>query len=281
MVVLFHEFFPSFSVAFGFGGEFETKPKKTGVPYGGRSRRGQLGVAHHEVRELRPHSGSFLALNGVGRYGDPRGTTGRPTGPECPEVQDLGGAMRSSGVERVEGIEPSYSAWKANVDAFSQRLVASHNHSIPLDIYNVSGAWCHTATRPCASDFRAKSVPKIHFTDITLKNLPEGVHFDTRLTSFGLRVGKNRRTWLVVKGANRTKIALGHYPSLSLQDARRKALAALAAPEEKSPPPTFPEAREAFLAKHGPALRPRSLYQITRTLQRHFSWQRRSRSSDP
>ena len=74
------------------------------------------------------------------------------------------------------------------------------------------------------------------------------------------------------KARNRTKIALGHYPSLSLQDARRKALAALAAPEEKSPPPTFPEAREAFLAKHGPALRPRSLYQLTRNLQRHFSW---------
>jgi integrase len=115
-------------------------------------------------------------------------------------------------------------------------------------------------------------VPKNHFTDITIKNLPEGLYFDTRLTSFGLRVGKNRRTWLVVKGPNRTKIALGHYPSLSLQDARRRALAALAAPDEKAPSPTFPEAREAFLTKHGSALRPRSLYQLTRNLQRHFSW---------
>jgi len=126
--------------------------------------------------------------------------------------------------------------------------------------------------RRYAPEKRAKSVPKILFTDITIRNLSEGMHFDTRLTSFGLRVGKNRRTWLVVNGDNRTKVALGHYPSISLQDARKKALAALAAPAEQNASLTFPEASKAFLDKHGASLRPLSLYQLRRNLTRHFPW---------
>src|SRR5580704_14563412 len=107
---------------------------------------------------------------------------------------------------------------------------------------------------------------------MTVRNLPEGVHFDTRLSSFGMRVGKNRRTWLVVKGDNRTKVSLGHYPSISLQDARKKAHAALVALPDEKPALAFPEALDAFLERHGATLRPKSLYQLTRNLKRHFPW---------
>ena len=123
------------------------------------------------------------------------------------------------------------------------------------------------------SHFRAKSVPKI-LTDLTIKNLPAGLHFDQKLASFGIRVGKNRKTWLVVKGPNRTKIALGLYPQVSLQDARKKAFAALASEEVKVTTLTFADARAKFLEKHGAGLRPGSLAQITNTLTRHFKWQK-------
>lgn len=114
-------------------------------------------------------------------------------------------------------------------------------------------------------------------TDLSVRNLPQGLHLDTRLTSFGIRVGKNKRTWIVIKGKNRTKVSLGHYPSVSLAEARKKALAALASPEEVAErivSPPFPEVVETYLQKRATTLRPLSHYQINRTLRRHFKWQK-------
>ncbi|THD44917.1 MAG: DUF4102 domain-containing protein [Bradyrhizobium sp.] len=111
-------------------------------------------------------------------------------------------------------------------------------------------------------------------TDLSVRSLPQGLHFDSRLASFGIRVGKNKKTWIVVRGQNRTKVALGHYPSVSLQDARKKALAALASPEEQKATLRFPDALDAFLKRQAATLRPISLYQSTRILHRHFKWQK-------
>jgi integrase len=114
-------------------------------------------------------------------------------------------------------------------------------------------------------------------TDLTIKNLPPGLHFDSRLTSFGIRVGKSKRTWIVVRGKNRTKVSLGHYPAISLHDARRKALIALASPDapvERVAPLLFPDVLETYLEQQASTLRPLSLYQIKRTLRRHFKWQK-------
>lgn len=76
---------------------------------------------------------------------------------------------------------------------------------------------------PCQK--RAK-MSVAHFTDLTVRALPEGLHFDERTPGFAIRVGKRRRTWLVVKEPNRTKIRLGHYPDMTLQTARKRALVA-------------------------------------------------------
>jgi len=127
------------------------------------------------------------------------------------------------------------------------------------------------ALRHSSSQVRAKSVPNL--TDLAIRTLPEGLHLDTRLTSFGIRVGKKRKTWVVIKGKNRTKVALGHYPAISLADARKRALVALAANEtEQITTPTFPEAFSEFQEKHVTHLRTVSAYQINRVLTRHFSW---------
>ncbi|MGA8583656.1 MAG: Arm DNA-binding domain-containing protein [Roseiarcus sp.] len=64
-------------------------------------------------------------------------------------------------------------------------------------------------------------------TDLSVRNLPEGLHLDARLSSFGIRVGKRRKTWIVIKGKNRTKVSLGQYPAMSLADARKRAMVEL------------------------------------------------------
>jgi integrase len=114
-------------------------------------------------------------------------------------------------------------------------------------------------------------------TDITVRTLPEGLHLDVRLPSFGIRVGKRRRTWIVIKGKNRTKISLGHYPAMSLADARKRAMAELSkstSPSETAMMPSYAEALAEFQVIHVADLRPRSAYQLSRNLTRHFQWKK-------
>lgn len=108
------------------------------------------------------------------------------------------------------------------------------------------------------------------FTDLTIRSLPEGIHFDEKLPGFGIRIGKHKRTWLVVKQPNRTKVRLGHFPDMSLAIARKKALVALGSTLEVSECPSFPDARAEYLAQG--KWRPKTRYEVTRTLNRHFHW---------
>ena len=122
--------------------------------------------------------------------------------------------------------------------------------------------------------YEARKIAVPALTDLTVKNLPPGLHFDARLTSFGIRVGKKKKTWVVIKGKNRTKVSLGHYPALSLHDARRRALIALTSPDapiERIASQLFPDVLETYLEHQAAALRPLSLYQIKRTLRRYFN----------
>jgi integrase len=115
-------------------------------------------------------------------------------------------------------------------------------------------------------------MPKLSFTDLSVRALRPGVYFDTKTPAFGIRVGKNRRTWIVLKGARSTKVRLGHYPALSLMEARRRALIALGSSYAPSTAPTFVEALNQFLSLD--RWKPRSKYEIERTLRRHFQWQK-------
>jgi integrase len=113
---------------------------------------------------------------------------------------------------------------------------------------------------------------KIAFTDLAIRSLRPGVHFDARTPRFGIRVGKNRRTWIVLQGPRSDKKKLGTYPELSLAEARRRALVAIGSPYQPSTAPTFPEALELFLARSH--WRPSSYRQISRTLKKYFHWQK-------
>ena len=61
---------------------------------------------------------------------------------------------------------------------------------------------------------------KLALTDLTIQRLKEGMWWDTNLPAFGIRVGKHRKTFLVRIGRERREVTLGHYPTLSLKDAR-------------------------------------------------------------
>ena len=122
-----------------------------------------------------------------------------------------------------------------------------------------------------ASETREKSVTKLRLTEIVVQRLPEGLYFDERTPNFGLRIGKNRKTWIVVKGEKRTQIRIGHYPSLSLSEARNRALVALGSPMQEKVHLSFSDALESFLGL--PRWRPQSKKVLTSSL-RHFNWSR-------
>jgi integrase len=110
-----------------------------------------------------------------------------------------------------------------------------------------------------------------NFTDLSIQKFPEGTHFDEKLKNFAIRVGKNRKTWIAIKGENRTKVTLGHYPAMSLAEARKSAMATLVSPTQGKSHISFPDAVEAFLAL--PRWRFHSKRVLTSSL-KHFTWKR-------
>ena len=113
-------------------------------------------------------------------------------------------------------------------------------------------------------------MPKIAFSDLTVRSLKPGLYFDTKIRGFGMRVGTNRRTWIVLQGQKSAKVRLGHYPALSLADARKRAMVALGTPYQPSVAPSFIDAREQYL--NTGKWRPGFEYQLTRWLRLYFDW---------
>jgi hypothetical protein len=116
-------------------------------------------------------------------------------------------------------------------------------------------------------------MPVAHLTDIVVSRLKQpGTYFDDHTPAFGIRVGKHRKTWIVVRGRDRLRTRIGHYPAISLADARKKALVLLgSAVEREEKSPRFSEALEQFYAVHLPMLKPRTQYELRRVLNKHFA----------
>jgi integrase len=108
------------------------------------------------------------------------------------------------------------------------------------------------------------------FTDLTVKALSQGKHFDASTPAFGMRVGKNRRTWIVQRGTDRRIIRIGHYPALSLQDARKEAKKLLAATPLDSERVTFERAYETFKSDYVPHRKERTQKDYRRMLELYF-----------
>jgi integrase len=67
-------------------------------------------------------------------------------------------------------------------------------------------------------------MPVTHLTDVVVSRLKTpGSYFDDTTPAFGIRVGKNRKTWIVMRGTERQRVRVGHYPAMSLAEARKEA----------------------------------------------------------
>ncbi len=118
-------------------------------------------------------------------------------------------------------------------------------------------------------------MPKMLLTDMSVRALKGSdkhqKFFDTKTPGFGIRVGKKAKTWICMRGRNRELITIGKYPDLSLADARAEAKKLLSTtPEPKRAPLTFATARTTFLAEHYKDAAPRTKYNVTKLLERHF-----------
>jgi integrase len=99
-------------------------------------------------------------------------------------------------------------------------------------------------------------MPVISLTDLSVNALKsvgkQAKYFDKALPAFGIRVGKKRKTFVVMTGTDRKLISIGHYPTLSLANARREARKILAGvmPEPATDGVTFSEIRTQFISQH-------------------------------
>lgn len=112
----------------------------------------------------------------------------------------------------------------------------------------------------------------VAFTELTIRNLKPGSYFDEKTPAFGIRIGKNRKTWIVIRGRERIRTRVGHYPALPLAEARKKALVLLGTPLEQNPVSTFAEGRELYLRTHcAQKQRERTRKETERLLTKHFA----------
>jgi len=111
----------------------------------------------------------------------------------------------------------------------------------------------------------------VAFTELTIRNLKPGSYFDEKTPAFGIRIGKNRKTWIVVRGRERIRTRVGHYPALPLAEARKKALVLLGTPLEQGQVANFADARELYLRTHcAQKQRERTRKETQRLLTKHF-----------
>lgn len=115
-------------------------------------------------------------------------------------------------------------------------------------------------------------------TDRLVRSATEGSYWDAALSGFGLRVGKNRKTFVVLVDSGRRK-SIGQWPEMSLATARAEARKLLAEKTLGRVLPkhvAFEDARDAFLKDCETRLRPQTLTQYRHQLMRHFPLGRRS-----
>ncbi len=110
----------------------------------------------------------------------------------------------------------------------------------------------------------------LHFTDVAISRLKtEGMYYDEATPAFGIRVGKNRKTWFVVRGRQRSRKTFGRYPDKSLAEARKEAKALLTQPVRKNERVTFEAAYELWKVAIEPR-KPRTQKDYKRLIERHF-----------
>jgi Arm domain-containing DNA-binding protein/integrase-like protein len=110
---------------------------------------------------------------------------------------------------------------------------------------------------------------KLHMTDVVVSALKAGTYFDDKTPAFGIRVGKHRKTWFVIRGRERLRTNIGQYPTIGLADARKEAKKLLTEEPVKGDRLTFSEAYDLYK----PSLatkKPRTQRDYKRALEKHL-----------
>jgi integrase len=114
-------------------------------------------------------------------------------------------------------------------------------------------------------------MPRRCLTDATIRALKSDRQqdwWDIKTPSFGIRISPRAKTFIANKGG--TRKTLGHYPSCTLQEARRRFFALKATADTGGPQISFQQARSEFLAQD--KWKPSSRKEMTRIIMRHFHW---------
>jgi integrase len=111
---------------------------------------------------------------------------------------------------------------------------------------------------------------KLHMTDIVVSRLKDcGTYWDETTPAFGLRVGKNRKTWFVIRGRERLRSNIGQYPSVGLAEARKEARKLLTEEPVKGDRITFNAAYELF-KESIKSKKPRTQHDYKRVIEKHL-----------
>lgn len=132
----------------------------------------------------------------------------------------------------------------------------------------------HPYARYCG-DKSETEMPTMLLTELSVRALKGSSKnekfFDTKTPGFGIRCGLKAKTWIVMRGRARELITVGKYPDMSLADARAEARRLLSTtPEPKQISMAFAAARTLFLDEHYRDKAPRTKYNTTKLLERHF-----------
>lgn len=125
-------------------------------------------------------------------------------------------------------------------------------------------------------------MPKLTLTDVSVRNLkpqsPQVTYWDASLPAFGVRVGQETKTFVVIHGRERKRTTIGRYPSITLAQARQRAKELIAertlglAPTK--PTLSFEEALTLFLAAYRQKNRAATGDETKRLLRRHFKFKK-------
>jgi len=112
-----------------------------------------------------------------------------------------------------------------------------------------------------------------HLTDIAVRQLPHPEsgdlkYWDEVVRGFGVRVTSRSKSWFVVRGKTRQLTTIGHYPEISLQNARKEAKRLLAQEPQKNVSMAITDAVEAYLKDCDGRLRPRTIEEYARPLRK-------------
>lgn len=83
-----------------------------------------------------------------------------------------------------------------------------------------------------------------------------------------MRIGKHKKAWVITRGSDRQRLTIGHYPTMSLADARREARQRLSQPVLPTARLTYREAYERYRIETLSKKKPRTQYDYRRVLER-------------